>query len=130
MISDVTTGKLKRFYDNSHDVPIYKMHLICENLFATGDDDGTVKVWDQREMESIPIFSVKEVHDYISDMLTNEAKKILLATSGDRLLTAINIGARKLYVQSEPYNEKLTCMGLFKRQSKFIQRTFLHIQLE
>lgn len=36
MMSDITTGKLKRFYDNAHESPIYKMHVICENLFATG----------------------------------------------------------------------------------------------
>lgn len=37
MMSDVATGKLKRFYDNSHESPIYKMHILCENLFATGN---------------------------------------------------------------------------------------------
>lgn len=36
MMSDITTGKLKRFYDNAHESPIYKMHVLCENLFATG----------------------------------------------------------------------------------------------
>lgn len=36
MMTDVATGKLKRFYDNSHESPIYKMHVLCENLFATG----------------------------------------------------------------------------------------------
>lgn len=41
MMSDVTTGKLKRFYDNSHEAPIYKMHIICENTFATGKLIGT-----------------------------------------------------------------------------------------
>lgn len=27
---------------------------------------------------------------------------------------------RKLYVQSEPYDEELTCMGLFRRESKLV----------
>ncbi len=36
MMSDVNTGKLKRFYDNAHESPIYKIHVLCENLFATG----------------------------------------------------------------------------------------------
>lgn len=41
MMSDITTGKLKRFYDNAHESPIYKMHILCENLFATGKIFGS-----------------------------------------------------------------------------------------
>lgn len=36
MLSDVHTGKLKRFYDNAHEVPVYQMSVFDENLFATG----------------------------------------------------------------------------------------------
>lgn len=62
-------------------------------LYA-GDDDGTIKVWDTRDRSKDPIFSLKEVDDYITSILTNDAKKVLLATSGDGFLTAINIGSR------------------------------------
>lgn len=37
MLSDVHTGKLKRFYDNAHEVPVYQMSVFDENLFATGN---------------------------------------------------------------------------------------------
>ena len=94
MLSDVNTGKLQRFYENAHEAAIYRMNIIDEYLFATGYEDGTLKLWDTREKGSSPIFSLKEVDDYISSILTNEAKKILLTTSGDGYLTAINIGAR------------------------------------
>lgn len=36
MISDVETGKLISFYENSHDVPIYSLTVIDENSFCTG----------------------------------------------------------------------------------------------
>lgn len=36
MLSDVHTGKLKRFYDSAHEVPVYQMSVFDENLFATG----------------------------------------------------------------------------------------------
>jgi len=121
MLTDIQTEKLKQFYDKAHDEPIYKLYVIDENLFSTGDETGTIKLWDRRQKE--PIFSLKEVEDYISSMLTNDAKKILLATSGDGYLTAINIGARKLYVQSEPYDEELNCMGLYRNDSKLIVGT-------
>lgn len=57
-----------------------------------GDDCGTVKLWDARTKE--PVFALKEVEDCITSMLTNDAKKLLLFTSGDGYLTTVNIGAR------------------------------------
>lgn len=36
MLSDVETGKLIRFYDNSHEVPAYCIRILDEYLFATG----------------------------------------------------------------------------------------------
>lgn len=36
MLSDVETGKLIRFYDDAHDVPIYCLSVLSEDLFATG----------------------------------------------------------------------------------------------
>lgn len=112
-----------QFYDNAHDCPIYTLHTINENVFATGDEDGHLKVWDRRDKDLKPIFALKEVEDYISNILTNEAKKMLLMTSGDGYLTAINLGARKLFVQSEQYEEELTSMGLFRNDQKLIVGT-------
>lgn len=36
MMSDVETGKLVKFYENSHDVAVNCLTVIDENLFATG----------------------------------------------------------------------------------------------
>lgn len=36
VLSDVHTGKLKRFYDDAHTAPVYRMNVIDENLFASG----------------------------------------------------------------------------------------------
>lgn len=92
MITDMETEKLKKFYESAHEEAINKLHVIDEHLFATGDDGGTVKLWDLRTKDAI--FALKEVEDYISQILTNDAKKLLLLTSGDGYLTTINIGAR------------------------------------
>lgn len=94
LLTDVQTGAFKRLYEQAHEQPVSKMSVFDENLFATGDDDGTIKVWDIRERTDSPIFSLKEVDDYITSILTNDAKKVLVATSGDGYLTAINIGSR------------------------------------
>lgn len=118
MVTDVETGKLKRFWDDAHEEPVYTMSMICENTFATGDDDGVLKLWDLRQKE--PVFKLKEVEDFISCIITNEQKKYLLMTSGDGYLTTINLPQRKMFVQSEPYEEELTCMGIFRKDSKLV----------
>ncbi|XP_037812620.1 WD repeat-containing protein 55 homolog [Lucilia sericata] len=118
MVTDMETEKLKKFYESAHEEAINKLHVLDENIFATGDDSGTVKLWDLRTKNEI--FSLKEVEDYITQILTNDAGKLLLVTSGDGYLTTINIAARKLYVQSEPYEEELTCMGIYRGDSKLV----------
>lgn len=123
MITDAETGKLKRFWDNAHNEPVYSLAVLDENLFATGDDEGTVKLWDIRQKDPNPIFSLKEVDDYISALISNESKKYLLATSGDGTLTTLSIPGKKMYVQSEPYEEELTCLGIFRNDSKVITGT-------
>jgi WD repeat-containing protein 55 len=75
IITDFETGKFKRFWDNAHSEPIYTLTVLDENLIASGDDDGTVRLWDIRERGSEPVFSLKEVEDYISCIITNNQKK-------------------------------------------------------
>ncbi|EDV94858.1 GH23127 [Drosophila grimshawi] len=121
MVTDMETEKLKKLYETAHDDAINKLFVLDERLFATGDDAGTVKLWDFRTKDAI--FELKEVEDQITQMLTNEQNKLLLATSADGYLTTYNIGARKLYVQSEPYEEELSCMGIYRGNSKLVAGT-------
>ncbi|KAL0101495.1 hypothetical protein PUN28_018965 [Cardiocondyla obscurior] len=118
-ITDVETEKLTRLYEEAHEQPIYTMTIINEHVFVTGDDDGIVKLWDLRRNGSEPVFSIKEMEDYVSAMLTNKDAKYLVCASGDTL-TTINIPERKLHVQSEEHDDELTCLGLFKMESKIL----------
>lgn len=80
-------------------------------------------MWDLRQAGSTPVFSMKEMEDYVSTMITNSDGKYLVCASGDGSLTTINIPARKLHVQSEEYEEELTCLGLFKAETKLLAAT-------
>ncbi|XP_078049196.1 WD repeat-containing protein 55 homolog [Augochlora pura] len=120
MLTDVETEKLKRLYENAHDEPVYTMTVIGEHMFATGDDDGVVKLWDLRQKGNDPIFSIKKMEDYVSSIITNSEGKYLVCGSGDGSLTTFNIPGRKLHVQSEEYEEDLTCLGLFKNETKIL----------
>ncbi|XP_050077591.1 WD repeat-containing protein 55 homolog [Anopheles maculipalpis] len=121
-VADTETGKFKRVWEGAHNEPVYSMAVLGEHLFATGDDDGEVKLWDVRQRDAV--FGLRPVEDFISCILSNgQQQKYLLMTSGDGLLTTINIAQRKMYVQSEPYEEELNCMGTFKRESKLVVGT-------
>ncbi|KAJ8973266.1 hypothetical protein NQ317_017721, partial [Molorchus minor] len=120
MLSSVESEQLIRFYEKSHDVPIYSLTVIDENLFSTGDDDGTVKIWDTREKDDRPIYKTRKNEDYISGMVTNESKELLICSSGDGSLLTIDLRNRKIFMQSEEYEEELTCLGLFRSETKLV----------
>lgn len=123
MVTDVETEKLTGLYENAHEEPIYTMTVIGEHMFASGDDDGTVKLWDIRQKENKPIFSIKMMEDYVSSIITNNEAKYLVCASGDGSLTTFNIPGKKLHVQSEEYEEELTSLGLFKNETKVLATT-------
>ena len=56
-------------------------------------------MWDCRQQGEIPIFSLKEMEDYVSSMVTNDDKRFLVCASGDGTLTTINIRGKKLHVR-------------------------------
>jgi len=122
MLTDTETGKLKRFWDEAHDEPVYSMTYVDENLIATGDDEGTIKLWDIRQKDCRAILTLKEVEDYISCLQAGE-NKYLIATSGDGFLTTLSIPGKRLYVQSEQYEEELTSIGIFRNNSKLVVST-------
>ncbi|XP_033321061.1 WD repeat-containing protein 55 homolog [Megalopta genalis] len=120
MLTDVETGKLIRLYENAHNAPVYTMTVIGEHMLATGDDDGIVKLWDLRQRRDDPTFSIKKMEDYVSSIITNRDGKYLVCGSGDGSLTTFNIPGKKFHVQSEEYEEELTCLGLFKNETKIL----------
>ncbi|XP_072936508.1 WD repeat-containing protein 55 homolog [Epargyreus clarus] len=116
--TDVQTGKLKQCYNDAHEEPVYTLVSLDDNKIVTGDDAGTVKLWDIRKKDSI--FTIKVGEDYISDMLTNEAQKYLVCAGGDGTITSIDLKGNKIYTRSEQYDAEFTCMGLFRSETKLL----------
>ncbi|CAH0726686.1 unnamed protein product, partial [Brenthis ino] len=116
--TDIETGKLKRCMENAHDEPIYRLLSLDQNKIVTGDDNGTVKLWDLRKQDAI--FSIKVGEEYVSDMITNEAQKYLVCAGGDGMLTSIDLKGSKIYTTSEQYDSELVCMGLFRSDTKLL----------
>lgn len=66
---------------------------------------------------------MRVMESHVNAMVTNSEKKYLVCASGDGTLTTINMPAKKLHVQSEDYKEELTCLGLFKTETKILAGT-------
>ncbi|RXN04759.1 WD repeat-containing 55 [Labeo rohita] len=99
-------------------VPINAMLLVDENIFATGDDEGTLKVWDMRRGTSF--MDLKHHDDYISDITVDQAKRILLTASGDGTMGVFNIKRRRFELLSEFQNGDLTSVCIMKRGRKVV----------
>ncbi|KAK3577747.1 hypothetical protein CHS0354_015784 [Potamilus streckersoni] len=115
---DLNTGKLKRKIKNAHESPIYSICMTGENFIATGDDDGTVKVWDLRKKTAV--MELKQNDDFISDMAIDSHRKILLATSGDGTLIAFNIRKRQMELQSELFDSEFLSVAIVKGEKKVV----------
>ncbi|XP_023955247.1 WD repeat-containing protein 55 homolog [Bicyclus anynana] len=118
MATDVETGKLKQCFENAHDDPVYKLLPLDSNKIVSGDDSGTVKLWDLRRQGAL--FTIKIGEEYISDMITNETQKYLVCAGGDGMLTSIDLKGSKIFSRSEHYEADLTCMGLFRSETKLL----------
>jgi WD repeat-containing protein 55 len=61
----------------NHSDAINCMLTLNENLFATGDESGIIKLWDERTHEAVQTYS--ENSDFVADMEFIPHKKTLLA---------------------------------------------------
>ncbi|XP_051800311.1 WD repeat-containing protein 55 [Acanthochromis polyacanthus] len=115
---DVERGQLETRIRGAHGAPINSLLLVDENIVATGDDGGTLKVWDMRKGTSI--MDLKHHEDYISDITVDQAKRILLTASGDGTMGIFNIKRRRFELLSEYQSGDLTSVAIMKRGKKVV----------
>ncbi|XP_033709157.1 WD repeat-containing protein 55 isoform X1 [Tursiops truncatus] len=120
---DVELGRLQRRISKAHrcskkfcicvsSAPINSLLLVDENVLATGDDTGGIRLWDQRKEG--PLMDMRQHEEYIADMALDPAKKLLLTASGDGCLGVFNIRRRRFELLSEPQSGDLTSVTLMK----------------
>ncbi|KAI3375724.1 hypothetical protein L3Q82_003728 [Scortum barcoo] len=115
---DAERGQLVTRIRGAHGAPINSLLLVDENILATGDDGGTLKVWDMRK--GTAIMDLKHHEDYISDIAVDQAKRILLTASGDGTMGVFNIKRRRFELLSEYQSGDLTSVALMKRGKKVV----------
>lgn len=115
---DLEQGSVVRRIKKAHDVALYSMYAINQNMVATGDDDGTLKLWDMR-LDG-PVMSMSECGDCITDIIGSEDRKVLLATSGEGTLSAFDPRKHKLKLQSELMDAALQSVAIVKNGEKVV----------
>ncbi|TBU52287.1 WD40 repeat-like protein [Dichomitus squalens] len=124
---DVGTGEVVDTRAAAHDVPINRMKRLLPRLFASGDDDGVIKLWDPRKQEAVRKYTHHS--DFISDFMWLDDKKQLVATSGDGTLSVMDIRSKKLepVAQSEDQEDELLSILPIKGGQKIVVGTQLGI---
>ncbi|XP_064608156.1 WD repeat-containing protein 55-like isoform X2 [Liolophura sinensis] len=115
---DLNACSTERNFTKAHESAIYSMLIMDENFFATGDDDGTLKIWDLRQANAV--MTMRENEEFISDMVVDKDRKILAVTSGDGTLTAFNVRRRRMELQSELFDSEMLSITKVKDDSKVV----------
>ncbi|NXW54604.1 WDR55 protein, partial [Eurystomus gularis] len=110
-------GRLETRFPKAHGSALNCVLPIDNHVFATGDDNGALKVWDLRKGGEA-ILEARQQEEYISAMAVDGNGKILLTASGDGTLGVFNVKRRRFDLLSEPQNGDLTSVVLLKRGKK------------
>jgi len=121
---DATTTTIET-RSGAHDCAINRVKCLMPWTVATGDDDGTVKLWDPRKQDCVKTYT--QHFDYISDFLWLADKKQLVATSGDGTLSVMDIRSKeaKPIAHSEDQEDDLLSIVSIKKNQKILVGTQL-----
>ena len=115
---DLNTGQVVRKIDNCGQ-KIYSLLIIDNYLLCVGDDSGLFKVWDYRIDRGIYMES-NQCEGYISDLDIDENKRTVLATSGEGTLSAFNIRAKRMELQSELFDAGFQSVRYMEQKGKVV----------
>ena len=114
----LSTEKVLLTCKNAMEHPI-NIIKATSNFIISGDDSGSIKLFDMNSQKEV--MNYKEHSDYISDFEFIEDKKVLLATSGDGLLSIYDIRkSDKPLAVSENQDEELLSVNVLKHGKKVI----------
>jgi len=117
-VLDVETQELKYKVLKAHESSLYAVKPIDENLCATGDEDGYVKLWDYRCEKSV--MECRKFEEFVSSFMVSDDGKTLVAASGEGTIQSFNLRGRRADVQSEVYDGEFNCMGSVRGGTKLV----------
>ena len=99
-----------------------KLVMLDQSLLASGDDEGSVKVWDVRTPSStssaVASWSVHE--DFISSLLFFEDKRALLSTAGDATLACYDLRKASSVLRSDDQEDEMTSIAVLRNGRKVV----------
>eukprot|EP00615_Pteridomonas_danica_P006641 CAMPEP_0114371084 /NCGR_PEP_ID=MMETSP0101-20121206/33024_1 /TAXON_ID=38822 ORGANISM="Pteridomonas danica, Strain PT" /NCGR_SAMPLE_ID=MMETSP0101 /ASSEMBLY_ACC=CAM_ASM_000211 /LENGTH=415 /DNA_ID=CAMNT_0001522995 /DNA_START=13 /DNA_END=1260 /DNA_ORIENTATION=- len=116
-----TTGQVVWNQPDAHRDPVSCLTVIDDNMIASGDDSGAVKIWDIRQSDR-PAMSFDVFQDYVSDCVNDQEShpECLLATSGDGSLGCFDMKQQKLIGRSDELEEDILSVQIIKRGRKVV----------
>ncbi|CAG2159780.1 unnamed protein product [Oppiella nova] len=96
---------------------IYSLLIADNYLLCIGDDNGVFKGFDYRTDRGV-YMEIKECDEYISDLDINESKRTVVAASGDGTLSAFNIRAKRMELQSELFDAGFQSIRFMESKGK------------
>ncbi|KAJ2357985.1 WD domain repeat-containing protein 55 [Coemansia sp. RSA 2618] len=115
---DVATGAETTRIATAHEKPLNLIKYVNEQIVATGDEAGCVKLWDVRQKKQA--FAYSEHVDYVSDMVFHAPKRHLLATSGDGCLSVYDVRKAKPFQVSANQDDELLSVAVIRNGSKVV----------
>lgn len=117
VVFDSNFNEVKVISD-AHSSPLYTQQYLNENLLATGDDDGTIKIWDLRTFQSV--FDIIDEQEGSTTSIKFHSSKTYMVASNSCGNLAVydlrksNESKDKLYAMSDPMEEELNCIEFCK----------------
>lgn len=106
---DVEEGNYK------HPSSLYSLCAMQQGA-ASGDEDGTVKLWDFRMKKSTK--TSKRFEDFVSSICYQEDRQRLIASSGEGTIQTWDLRMNCVEMQSEVYESELNCVAVVKDDHK------------
>jgi len=121
---DSNLGVINRTIHQIHDSIPYSLEVVDENILATGDENGTVKLWDLRHNDDKAVLSKTLSPDQtINNLKVDDNHRLLFALCSDGKVATFNARQRKFLIETEHSEFEPTAACTMKNNSKLAVST-------
>jgi WD40 repeat protein len=118
LATNVETGQAVARLADAHAAAINRLVNCGDTTVASGDDEGTIKVWDTRQNKCCNSFDAHE--DFIADMEFLPGSNQLLGASGDGTLSICNLRRNRIDSKTQFAEDELLSVVVCKHGQKVI----------